>query len=593
MTESKPAAVRSRDRMSLPAARTEVAERIASVLIEGFDRHYSRFRETSAGAKQRFEARQWTDVQRAVKERIRFYDERVRECVERLRGEFAVETLERPVWQEVKLLYIGLLVDHKRPELAETFFNSVTTRILRRTYLHNDLMFARAAISTEYIESEPPTYRSYYPNEGGLGATFVQIFRDFAWSCPFADLRRDVEDVVRALLVHHGGRWPPMEPNRQVQVLSSPFYRNKAAYAVGKIVNGHDETPFVIPVLHGEDGLILDTILLDPETMNVLFSLSRAYFMVDMDVPSGYVHFLRTITPTRRRSELYSAIGLGKQGKTLLYRNLVQHLHHSQDLFVEAPGIPGLVMHVFTLPSYPYVFKVIRDVFGPSKHTDRETVKRKFELVKDVDRVGRMADTFEFRNLALPLARFSPELLAQLRTVAASAIDVDGDFLVLKHCYVERRLIPLNLYLDTATPEELEHAVREYGDAIRELAIANVFPGDLLWRNFGVGRNGRVLFYDYDEIEYLMDCAFREIPPAPNPEAELAPEPWHAVGKNDVFPEEFERFLLGRADVREAFMRHHADLLTPEFWRDCQRRVAEGEVVDFFPYPESIRFRQR
>ena len=581
--------------MKTSAARTEVAERIAGVLIEGFDRHYVRFRDTSADAKRRFEEREWTAVQRAVKERIRFYDERVRDCVERLREEFEAETLGPAVWQEVKLLYIGLLVDHKRPELAETFFNSVTTRILRRTYLHNDLMFVRAAISTEYIESEPPTYRSYYPSDERVGATLVQVFRDFGWTCPFADLPRDVDDVVRALLAHQGGRWPPAEPNHQIQVLSSPFYRNKAAYAVGKIVNGHDETPFVIPVLHGDDGegLVLDTVLLDPEAINVLFSLSRAYFMVDMDVPSGYVHFLRTIMPTRRRSELYTAMGLGKQGKTLLYRSLVEHLHHSQDLFVQAPGIPGLVMHVFTLPSYPYVFKVIRDVFGSPKQTDRETVKRKFELVKDVDRVGRMADTFEFRNLALPLARFSPELLDQLRELAPSAMEVDGEHLVLKHCYVERRLIPLNLYLQTATPEELERAVREYGDAIRELAIANVFPGDLLWRNFGVGRNGRVLFYDYDEIEYLMDCVFRRIPPAPNPEAELASEPWHAVGKNDIFPEEFERFLLGRADVRTAFLRHHADLLTPEFWWECQRRVAEGEIVDFYPYPESIRFRNR
>jgi isocitrate dehydrogenase kinase/phosphatase len=204
-----------------------------------------------------------------------------------------------------------------------------------------------------------------------------------------------------------------------------------------------------------------------------------------------------------------------------------------------------------------------------------------------------MAHTIEFRNLALPRDRFSPELLAQLDELAPSSIMVDGDNLIVKHCYVERRLTPLNLYLATAGPEESEYAVREYGEAIRELSIANVFPGDMLWRNFGLTRYGRVLFYDYDEVEYLTDCNFRAIPPPPTPEAELSDEPWYRVGPQDVFPEEFETFLLGSAQVRDAFFRHHADLLRPEFWQECQRRVADGQIVDFFPYPESVRFSQR
>jgi isocitrate dehydrogenase kinase/phosphatase len=312
-----------------------------------------------------------------------------------------------------------------------------------------------------------------------------------------------------------------------------------------------------------------------------------------MDVPSGYVHFLQTIMPTRPRGELYTALGLAGQGKTVFVRDFRHHLHHSEDQFVEAPGTRGLVMHVFNLPSYPYVFKVIRDVFGPSKNTDRATVMGKFRLVREVDRVGRMAHTIEFTNLALPYARFAPELLEQLEQLAPSTIEIDGDNLIVKHCYVERRQTPLNLYLAAATPEQVEHAVREYGDAVRELAIANVFPGDLIWRNFGMTRYGRVLFYDYDEVEYLTDCVFREIPPSPNPEAELSEDVWYAVGPHDVFPGEFEPFLLGDARVRGAFLRHNADLLGPEFWQESQRRVGAGEIVDFFPYPEDVRFCRR
>jgi isocitrate dehydrogenase kinase/phosphatase len=578
----------------MATGRSDVAQQIADTLIEGFDRHYWLFRETSARAKQRFEDADWAGAQQAVRERIRFYDERVRECVDRLHDELAADTLDDEAWQQAKLIYLGLLVDHRRPELAETFFNSVVTRILHRTYRHNDFIFVRSAISTEYIESDPPIYLSYYPEESEIHATFVEVFRAAEWSRPFADLDRDVEFVLRALLEHFGGGWPAREPNFQLQVLTSAFYRNKAAFVIGRIVNGHDETPFVIPVLHDADGLLfLDTVILDSEEISILFSLSRSYFMAELDVPSGTVEFLQALMPAKARSELYTAVGLGKQGKTLFYRDLRQHLYHSRDLFVEAPGTPGQVMHVFNLPSYPYVFKVIKDVFGPTKTTDRETVMQKFLMVKEVDRVGRMADALEFTELALPLDRFAPELLDQLNELAPSVIEVDDGSLVLHHCYVERRMTPLNLYLESASSEELAAAVLEYGNAIRELAIANIFPGDMLWRNFGVTRYGRVVFYDYDEIEYLTDCTFRDIPPPPTPEAELSGEPWYPVGPRDVFPEEFESFLLGSPKVRDAFMRHHAELLRAEFWRECQARVAAGEIYDFFPYPQATRFSER
>jgi len=570
------------------------AQAIASVLLEGFDRHYRLFRATSARAKDRFERGAWAEAQRAVQERIRFYDERVRESVERLGTEFDLDGMDASAWQEVKLRYVGLLVDHAQPELAETFFNSVLMRVLRRTYYDNDLIFVRAAISTEYIDSDPPIYRSYYPHDDGLTDCLARAFLDFGWRRPFADLERDLDQLVAALRERPGGPWAHLEPNFQVRVLSSAFYRNKAAYVLGTIENGYDVLPFVVPVLHDEAGeLALDGVVLDPDQINVLFSLSRAYFMVDMPVPSGYVYFLRRMIPARARAELYTMLGLGGQGKTLFYRDLRQHLHHSEDAFVEAPGIPGQVMLVFTLPSYPYVFKVIKDVFGPGKDTDRATVRSKFALVKHVDRVGRMADALEFTDLALPRERFSPEVLEQLAALAPSMVTDERDSLIVRHCYVERRMIPLNVYLDRATPEELELVVLEYGNAIRDLAIANIFPGDLLWRNFGVTRDGRVVFYDYDELEYLTDVTFRRIPPPPNPEAELSGEPWYGVRRNDVFPEEFATFLLGDPRLREPFLRHHAELLAPEFWWDCQRRVEAGELVDFFPYPESLRFRNR
>ncbi len=466
---------------------------------------------------------------------------------------------------------------------------------MHRNYFHNDFIFVRPSISTENIEGdETQTYRSYYAKEDGLRGAIGQIIADFNWHRPFADLPRDVDYVYEAVCRYLNGM-PTREVNFQIQVLGSAFYRNKAAYIIGKAINGANEYPFAIPVLHDDVGkLFLDAILLDAWRIGLLFSLSRAYFMVDMEVPSGYVQFLRSILPNKPRSELYIMLGLGKQGKTMFFRDFIYHLHHSEDKFIMAPGIRGLVMLVFTLPSYPYVFKIIKDVFGASKNMDRATVKQKFMMVKQVDRVGRMADTLEFSNVLFPLNRFNDEVLEELRTLAPSCFDIDGDQLIIKHVYIERRMEPLNIHLDrmerSNNIEGLEHAIKEYGSAIREMAQANIFPGDMLWKNFGVTRFGRVVFYDYDEIEYMTDCNFRRIPPAPDFETEMSGEIWYAVGKNDVFPEEFSTFLLASPVLRKVFHKHHADLLSPKFWQDSQHKIREGHVEDFFPYPQELRF---
>src|SRR5574337_184343 len=579
--------------MEAPTGENFLAQSIAQALIEGFNKHYRIFRETSRRAKESFEAADWQAQLAAVRDRVQFYDDRVEETVRRLHEEFDADSVDDDTWQRAKLYYIGILIRHKQPELAETFFNSVCCKILHRTYFNNDYLFARPAISTEYMESYPPVYSSYYPRDDGLRATLRRIIEDFDWQRPFEDLGRDIDLILHA--AHkHVGKWPDMEVNCQIQVLYAAFYRNKTAYIIGKAINGYQEFPFAIAVRHGRnDMLFIDTILLDAWRISLLFSLSRAYFLVDMEVPSGYVQFLRSIMPSKPHSELYTMLGLGKQGKTMFFRDLVAHLRHSNDQFVVAPGIRGLVMLVFTLPSYPYVFKIIRDVFGPTKNMDRATVEKKYLIVKQVDRVGRMADTLEFSNAALPLSRFHPELLKELQELVPSSIEIDGDSVIIKHFYTDRRKTPLNIYPDRADEEQVEHAVREYGDAIRELAFANIFPGDMLWKNFGITRYGRVVFYDYDEIEYMTDCNFRAIPPAPHEEMELSGEPWYSAGPMDVFPEEFATFLLGQHRIRKAFLKHHRDLLDHRFWQDAQAKLKAGYVEDFYPYPQELRFHHR
>ena len=574
---------------------SQIAFDIARSILDGFDKHYRLFRAISQQAKHFFEQADWRAAQIAARERIAFYDKRVKECVQALEDEYQPEDLTDEVWREVKLHYMGLLIDHLRPELAETFFNTVCTKLLHRNYYHNDFIFVRPATSTEYIERDdtPATYRVYYPEKDGLHFSLKRIVTNFQLAKPFVDLERDVT-LVEERMRQNFGEWK-IEPNHQIQVLANLFYRNKTAYIIGKSINGNREYPFVIPIMHNKRGqLVLDTVLFDTMQITVLFSFTRAYFLIDMEVPSAYVQFLRSILPRKPRSEIYTMLGLQKHGKNLFYRDFLHHLKYSSDMIETAPGIRGLVMLVFALPSFPYVFKLIKDSFPPPKETTKALVKEKYLLVKNHDRVGRMADTLEYSDVAFPRSRFSESLLAEIRYYAPSLLEVSDDEVVIKHLYIERRMTPLNIWLMEAEQRgddaAIEHGILEYGNAIKDLVGANIFPGDMLYKNFGVTRHHRVVFYDYDEIETITECQFRAIPEARNEEDEMAAEPWYPIGKHDVFPEQFGTFLLGNAKVKHYFLKHHADLLTPAYWESRKQRILAGKVDDVFPYPQDIRF---
>jgi isocitrate dehydrogenase kinase/phosphatase len=578
-----------------PRLDSPVAFAMARTMLDGFNRHYRLFRQVSAAAKQRFECADWAGQQAAQRERIAFYDQRVDEATERLQNELDAGNQPMEIWQQAKLHYIGLLTNHHQPELAETFFNSVTTKILRREHFNNEFLFVRPAVSTEYIENEEPaakpTFRVYYPHtHAAMHTCLRRAIENFQLALPFEDLDRDVGFVIDAVQRRFGSDIR-LRANFQIQMLDSLFYRNKGAYAVGKVINGFTEFPLALPILHNERGqLYLDTVLLSEDDLLLLFSFARAYFMVDMEIPSAYVQFLRSLMARKPRAELYNALGLAKQGKTLFYRDFLYHLRHSSDQFIVAPGIKGMVMVVFTLPSFPFVFKVIKDFYPPQKDTTREKIKGKYLLVKQHDRVGRMAETLEYSNVAFDRARFSSELIQEIETYCPSQLEFEGDTIIIRHCYIERRMIPLNIYLQEADDDQLNAAVIEYGNAIKDMVAANIFPGDMLWKNFGITRHGKVVFYDYDEIEYITDCNFRRVPLPRNEEDEMAAEPWYAVGPHDVFPETFGQFLLGNPKVRTVFMKHHADLLDAAFWQEHQSRIRDGHLYDVFTYDMARRF---
>ncbi len=563
---------------------------IARTILDGFEKHYHLFREFSDEAMTCFEQADWARGSKAGKERILGYEERVSEAVIKLNKRFPGAAKHADWWPDIKAAFITLLMNHLQSECAETFYNSVACRVLHRNYYNNNNIFWRPALSTEHLGGSNPTYRSYYPPTRGLRRCLLQAITEFNFDNPFHNLRRDIRRLEQVIMGRRPKTWKA-HPNHQLQVLASLFFRNKAAYVVARLVNGDNKQALVIPLMQDKHkNIYVDTALMRAKDVSIVFSFSRAYFMVDMEVPSAYVSFLLSIMPGKSPVDLYAMLGLQKQAKTLLYREMQFHLSHSKDNFQIAPGVRGMVMLVFTLPSFPFVFKLIRDHFDPPKTLSREDVRGKYQLVKYHDRVGRMADTLEYSNVAIPLGRIDKALMDELHATAENSLEIVGDQLVIRHIYIERRMEPLDRYLKHASPAMRRRAIQDFGHSIRDLAGANIFPGDMLKKNFGVTRTERVVFYDYDEISYITDCNFRHIPPARTYEDELSDTPWYSIGQHDVFPETFAPFFFANPEDLALFKQDHADLLDADWWNSIKDDILAGKQTDVFPYPVKRRF---
>lgn len=328
--------------------------------------------------------------------------------------------------------------------------------------------------------------------------------------------------------------------------------------------------PLVVALLNFQGQIYVDAALLTIDEVSIIFSYTRSYFRVSVDVPHELVKFLHTILPNKRIAEIYISIGYNKHGKTELYRELLRHLSSSTDQFDIAPGEKGMVMLVFTMPTYDMVFKIIKDRFSEPKSTTRRDVMNSYQLVFKHDRAGRLVDAQEFEYLEFDLERFTPRLLNEMLQQVAHSIQIMDGKLVIKHLYTERRMDPLDVYVRSAPGEKVREAVLDYGQAIKDLAATNIFPGDILLKNFGVTRHGRVVFYDYDELTLLSECHFRKFPKPSSDGEYMEADPWFFVGKNDIFPEEFETFLglpepyrsvfksATRRPIRYRFLEEHA-----------------------------------
>ena len=560
---------------------------VAQTILQGFDAQYGRFLEITSGAQYRFEQADWHGIQLAMKERIRLYDNHVGLVVEQLRCIRHDIDKESVFLQKVKERYTQLLPNYPRFEIAESFFNSVYCRLFHHRELNKKNLFVFSSQPAYRFAQAPRPLSRTFVIQSDLPALLQDILSRLPLRLPWQNKSRDIQFICQTLYAQFSHE---ELQNAVFHIANELFYRNKAAWMIGKIAINNQFIPLLLPIHNIEQHLVIDTCLTTTDEASIVFGFARSYFMVYAPFPAALVTWLRDILPEKSIAELYMSIGCQKHGKTEYYREYLAFMNFSSEQFIEAPGVKGMVMLVFTLPTYDRVFKVIKDRFAPQKTMTAERVKECYRLVKEHDRVGRMADTQEFENFVIDKKRISNDLMAILEQEIPNKLEDLGDKLLISHLYMERRMTPLNIYMEQCDDKQLKAVVEDYGQALKELIAANIFPGDMFFKNFGVTRHHRVIFYDYDEISYMTDMNFRAIPPARYPEDELASEPWYSVAENDVFPEEFRYFLCCDKQVCHYFEAQHHDLLSPEYWQQQQQRIKQGYIEDVYAYPQSKRF---
>ena len=567
---------------------SKLASTTAAAVVQAFEGFVSEFSAATQRARERFENREWHGAANDATERLELYRRALDTLVAEVGALLGERAEDRRLWIGIKAVYSALIARRHDPEIAETFFNSLTRRIFTTVGVDQQVEFVHPDFEMPQQPANNSFFRTYHASTS-LEHTLAVIIDDAQFAVPFANLEHELVLAANAIAARLG-ELVITPTSATIEMITAPFFRNKAAYLVGRITDSTGQVvPLVLALLHPEQGVSIDAVLLHEDDVAVLFSFTRAYFRVAAERPHDLVWFLKTLMPRKRVAELYIAIGYNKHGKTELYRDLLHALDTNPEQFTIAPGVRGMVMLVFTLPSYDLVFKIIKDEFDAPKTSTRRDVMDKYDLVFQHDRAGRLIDAQAFEHLQFRRSQFAPDLLQALERDAASTTDSGSDTVILRHLYIERRVTPLDLFVRNAPVEAAHAAVEDYGQTIKDLAASNIFPGDMLLKNFGVTRHGRVVFYDYDELCWLSDCVFREIPAPRNEDEELAAEPWYSVGERDIFPAELGRFLGLNGTLRAAFLARHADLFNTPFWHDTQARIQAGELADIFPSPPGYR----
>ena len=578
-----------------PSPTDPLVQRAAALVLDAFEDYEARFGDLTRRARRRFVQRDWRGAQQDAVARIDLQDAFLGEALGRFEALVGERMRSRPFWAAVREQYAGLTAGRHDAAMARTLFNSMSRRFFLTEGVARSLEFHEPG---DGAAGDPACPGELHPLPEGADAAarWRQALR--ARGFRHRDLAADAHAIAAAIAARTGaGDGPaPGAPGGDVAadiaLLDTVFYRERRAYLVGRIESGGLLEPLVVALVHEPEGVRADAVLLERNQVSMLFGYARSWFHADLRRVGDAVAFLQALLPAKPVSELYSVLGRGKQGKTERYREIQRHFAARPDeQLVRAEGVRGMVMAVFTPRALPVVFKVIRDRFAEPKDSVRADIEAKYRLVARRDRVGRLVDAQEFRRLRFQRSAFEPGMLDELLGECAETVSAERDVVLVRHCYVERRLQPLDLYARRMPEAEARRAVVDYGQAITDLACSGIFPGDLLLKNFGVSRHGRALFYDFDELCLLEEVNFRDLPEAREEDETRPLEDWLYARRDDVFPALFPRFLGLPPALRQALLEAHPGVFEAAWWRAIQARLRGGGHIDVPPYPADARLR--
>ena len=581
-----------------PQSGKAITGEIPAFLRRCFNDYSREFYAITLRAKSRFERRQWKDVLSDAQARIGLYHHHLNLVEIRMRVLLGDRIHDYALWDQIKDEYCKSCRGMYDADLALIFFYSVMRRIYVQT--GESIEYSDDEIRSSFkaqVEQDPNRPVRIYPADApeDVNAELIRrIVSDFHFRAEFRNLQEDA--ILAAGLLQPALR-RALGAGRidRIEMLDSAFFRNKAAYLIGRVVCGKAIVPMVLVLLNPSEGIVIDSALSEEADLNNIFTSARSNFHANALAYRAVFEFLESIAPTRPKAYIYTSIGFIHPGKLQLVHELRNHILTTGEKFRVARGVPGTVMVVFTLPSFRYVFKVIRDTSTKETFQGRQQVIAQYWRVHRMDRVGRMLDIMTFHNLRFHRSNFEESVLNELLREAPSSVRAEGDQVVFRYLYAERQITPLDVYLaDPAIPEEAKaKAAIDYGYAIKDLAVAGIFVGDYLPKNFGVNRLGRVMLYDYDDLDDLGNWRFRKLPEPPEWAESLPYEDWLSKTERDVFPEHDFRIFTVPAHETATFLKHHADVLDPDFWNAIKDQLQSGSVPEFYPYAQAKRLPTR
>ena len=564
----------------------EASARILSDWIQQvFDDFYRDFCAIPAKAKAAFEAGAFQQSLQNSRDRLTLYGERMHALAHTLAEEYSGNTVAPELWDRLEQHYTASVAGRYEADLALAFLHSVRRAVFMDNWTPVD--YAVDIKTQSSSDSDVMLSRAVDEIDAGLIQEMLAIP---SFGIPFRDVVGDSEraaDKVDRTLRKRG----LADSITAVDVIRGGFFRNRGVYVVGRIrLHGGSVVPLILALLHDEAGIYIDAVLADEPEAHNLFSTTRANFIVTNDHYHELAEFLYGIMPKRPLGLHYSSLGFNHFGKVAVMDELTAELTEDDAVLDTAVGFPGTVAIGFQAPGSVYNLKVIRDHptdnYKWGDFAGVESVLEKYRQVHDINRTGSMLDNAIYYNVTLPKSHFAMELLSEMLEDASNAVSLRGTTVFFQHLIVQRKMIPMPVFLEQAPREDCERAVISLGQCIKNNMAANIFNRDLDGRNYGVGSHIRVYLFDYDALETFTDVKIRSNQGRFDGEEDIPG--WFFEDGVVFLPEEIESGLrIVDRDLRRLFRSVHGDLLKVEYWQRIQDELRCGNVPQIQVYPES------